>query len=90
MELEADLAGRDVFEADLVERPRREELRAVVCAHGDLVLDARLADFVDDGVDAEGEVDVFCCAVAHQLEFAVGRHERRWKDLGCESVGGYW
>ena len=42
-----------------------EELRAVVCADGDLVFDFCFADFVDDGVDPEGEVDVFGCSVSN-------------------------
>lgn len=53
-----------------------EQLGAVLGADGDAVLDFGFVDFVDDGVDLERQVDVLGRAVAHELEFAVGRHER--------------
>ena len=52
-----------------------EEFVAVVGLDGDAVFDFGGADFAYDGVDFEGEVDVFGGAVAHQFEFAVGGHE---------------
>ena len=53
-----------------------EELGAVVGFDGDAVFDFGLAELGDDGVDFEGEVDVFGGSVAHELKLAVRRDER--------------
>ena len=52
-----------------------EQVRGKGGLDEDLVLHARLADFVDDGVDTEREVDVLGGAVLHQLKLTVGGHE---------------
>lgn len=59
-----------------------EELAAVVGADGYLVFDFGFAEFVDDGVDPEGEVDVFGGAVS-----AVGGGVSMW---GYSMGGGTW
>lgn len=54
---------------------RSEQLWAIICAYGNLVLNLGLSNFVDDGVDAEGKVDVLGSTVPHELELAVWRNE---------------
>lgn len=53
-----------------------EELGTEVGLDTDAVLDFGLSNLVDYGVDLEREVDVLSGSVTHELEFAVGGHER--------------
>lgn len=53
----------------------RKQLRAVVGLDGHAVFDLCGADFANDRVHLEWEVDVLRGPVPHQFEFAVRRHK---------------